>query len=231
LALDPTMVKAALGACSARRASTPDDSTAAPGSASAMNRIGKRPAMPGCIAARADFAAPPLSAYIASMTVKLARLSGRALIRVAGPDARPFLHNLLSQNVETLQPGEWRFGALLAPQGRLLFDLFIIGEPDGVLLDVAADRRDALLARMALYELDAAVTIEPIEDAVWAAWDGPAEGFAPDPRLPALGGRAWGGEHETNAAQTEYDAWRLSLGVPDPARDVVADKTFPIEAN
>ena len=31
--------------------------------------------------------------------------------------------------------------------------------------------------------------------------------------------------------RTAYDAWRLSLGVPDPARDVVADKTFPIEAN
>lgn len=165
------------------------------------------------------------------MTVKLARLLSRALIRVAGPDARPFLHNLLSQDVETLQPGDLRFGALLAPQGRLLFDLFIIGEPDGVLLDVAADRRDALFARLGLYKLRAAVTVEPVADPVWAAWDGPTEGFAPDPRLPALGGRAYGGDREATASETDYDTWRLALGAPDPARDAVADKTYPIEAN
>ena len=165
------------------------------------------------------------------MTAQIARLPSRALIRVAGPDARPFLHNLLSQDVETLQPGELRFGALLAPQGRLLFDLFILGEPDGVLLDVAADRRDALLARLNLYKLRAAVTIEPVEDPVWAAWDGAAAGFAPDPRLAALGGRACGGEHEATASETDYDAWRLGCGAPDPARDAVADKTYPIEAN
>lgn len=165
------------------------------------------------------------------MTAKLARLPSRALVRVSGSDARPFLHTLLSQDVETLQPREFRFGALLAPQGRLLFDLFIVGEADGVLLDVAADRRDALLARLNLYKLRAAVTIEPVDEPVWAAWNGPEEHFAPDPRLTALGGRAYGGVREANASETDYDAWRLSVGVPDPARDAVADKTWPIEAN
>lgn len=165
------------------------------------------------------------------MTAKLARLPSRALVRVAGSDARPFLHNLLSQDVESLKPGELRFGALLGPQGRLLFDLFIVGEPDGALLDVAADRRDALLTRLGLYRLRAAVTVEPVEDAVWASRDGEAAGFNPDPRLAALGGRAYGGEREANASETDYDAWRLALGVPDPARDAVADKTWPIEAN
>ena len=67
----------------------------------------------------------------------IARLDSRALIRISGPDARPFLHNLLTQNIETLQPGELRFGALLSPPGRLMFDLFIWGEEDGVILDVA----------------------------------------------------------------------------------------------
>ena len=73
------------------------------------------------------------------MTTRIARLPSRALIRIGGPDAKPFLHNLLTQDVETIGEGELRFGALLSPPGRLLFDLFIFGVPDRVLLGVAAE--------------------------------------------------------------------------------------------
>ena len=66
------------------------------------------------------------------MTLHIARLSSRALIRVAGPDARPFLQGLLTQDVETLAPGDLRFGALLSAPGRLLFDLFLWGEDEAV---------------------------------------------------------------------------------------------------
>ena len=46
---------------------------------------------------------------------------------------RPFLNNLLTQEVESLAPGELRFGALLSPPGRLRCDLFLLGGADGVL--------------------------------------------------------------------------------------------------
>ena len=65
---------------------------------------------------------------------RIARLDSRALISVSGDEARPFLNNLLTQDVETLADGELRFGALLSPPGRLLFDLFIVGEGGGVLV-------------------------------------------------------------------------------------------------
>ena len=39
------------------------------------------------------------------MTDRIARLDSRALIRVAGPDARPFLHTLLTQDVEAGDAG------------------------------------------------------------------------------------------------------------------------------
>lgn len=169
-------------------------------------------------------------AYLGAMT-RIARLDSRALVRVSGPDARPFLHNLLTQDVETLAPGELRFGALLSPPGRLLFDLFLFGEADGVLLDVAADRREALLQRLGMYRLRAQVTVEPADAPVLAAWEGPSEGFTADPRLPALGGRRYGGDVEVNATEGDFQTHRLALGVPDPAADALADKTYPIEAN
>ena len=75
----------------------------------------------------------PPSRHIAQMseTSRIAALPSRALIAVAGADWRGFLQGLLTQDVETLRPGEARFGALLTPQGRLLYDLFIVGRPEG----------------------------------------------------------------------------------------------------
>lgn len=165
------------------------------------------------------------------MTTQIARLTSRALIRVSGPDARPFLHNLLTQDIDTLAEGELRFGALLSPPGRLLFDLFIFGEPDAVLLDVAADRRDALIQRLSMYKMRAAVTVEADQRPVFVGWNGAVEGFAIDPREPALGGRRYGGEVETHATEDDWQAHRLAVGVPDPTADAPADKTYPIEAN
>ena len=164
--------------------------------------------------------------------MSIARLDSRALIRVSGPDARPFLHNLLTQDVETLTPGALRFGALLSPPGRLLFDLFLWGEEDAVVLDVAAERRKALIQRLTLYKLRAKVEIMPLADAVFVAWGADIpEGFVPDPRLAELGGRRWGDQGGTDATEADWQAHRLGLGVPDPTADTLLDKTYPIEAD
>ncbi|MGA0544022.1 YgfZ/GcvT domain-containing protein [Brevundimonas sp. VNH65] len=161
----------------------------------------------------------------------IARLDSRALIRVSGPDAKPFLHNLLTQDVETLTDGQVRFGALLSAPGRLLFDLFIWGEGEAVILDVAADRRDALMQRLALYKLRARVEIAADDRPVLACWPDLAEGFATDPRLAALGGRRLGGEVAADADEADHHRHRLSVGVPDPAADGGQDAHYPIEAD
>lgn len=100
-----------------------------------------------------------------------------------------------------------------------------------MLLDVAAERRDALVQRLSMYRLRAAVQIEAVETPVFACWPGVAEGFVVDPRTPELGGRAVGGGHAPNAREAEYHGHRLAVGVPDPAADAGWDKTYPIEAN
>jgi len=170
--------------------------------------------------------------YLKAMTTRIARLDSRALIRVAGPDARPFLHNLLTQDVETLADGDLRFGALLSPPGRLLFDLFLFGEDGTVVLDVAADRREALIQRLSLYRLRAQVTVEADDRPVFVAWGGDLPyGFVADPRVAELGGRGLGGGITADAGEDDWQAHRLSVGVPDPAADCPSDKTYVIEAN
>jgi tRNA-modifying protein YgfZ len=172
------------------------------------------------------------------MTDKLrcAALEGRALIAVAGADWRDFLQNLITQDVETLGAGEARLAALLTPQGKLLFDLFVVGREDGVWLDVAAELRDTLIQRLMLYRLRAKVTIAADAaqvSALFGAEATPGPGFVRDPRLPALGWRGYDAAAPTGAeaaCEAAYDAFRLSLGVPGAA-DWGVEKTYPIEAD
>ena len=165
------------------------------------------------------------------MAAKIAPLPERALVRVEGPDWRPFLHNLLTNDVEGLEVGQFRFAALLTPQGRLLHDLFVLAEENAAVLDVAAAGREALLKRLTLYRLRAKVTLENAPGAVHAAWgDDPGAGWTPDPRLPELGWRSLSYDGPTTAAPKNYDLQRLALGIPDPARDAT-ESTYPIEAN
>ena len=134
----------------------------------------------------------------------IARLDSRALISVMGEEAKPFLHNLLTQDVETLAEGELRFGALLSPPGRLLFDLFLLGQADGVLLDVATERRDALIQRLSMYKLRAKVQVAADDRPVFAAWSEAPAGFIPDPRTSLMGGRLYG-EATADAAEADFD--------------------------
>jgi hypothetical protein len=167
-------------------------------------------------------------------TANTAELKSRGLVGVIGPDWRDFLQGLLSQDVETLAPGELRFGALLTPQGKLLFDLFILGRDDGCWLDVAADRRDVLIQRLTIYKLRAKVEVAAADAAVRALWGGDATGWPADPRLGALGWRGYGVAAPagvTVADEAAYDAMRLALGVPDPAADCPPETAYPIEAN
>jgi folate-binding protein YgfZ len=169
-----------------------------------------------------------------------APLKSRALIAVGGADWRSFLQGLITQNVETLQPGEARFGGLLTPQGRLLYDLFVVGRDDGCWLDVEAEHRAAFLQRLTIYRLRSKVTLEADETRVSILFSArpreggdPGEGWVEDPRLPELGWRGYGVAAPQGAKvadEAEREAQKLALGVPGPA-DWGVDRTYPIEAN
>jgi folate-binding protein YgfZ len=164
----------------------------------------------------------------------LAPLPSRAVIGVSGPDWRTYLQGLVTQDVETLSPDEIRFAALLTPQGRLLFDLFLVGRAGGCLIDCAAEHRPALVQRLRMYRLRAQAEIVESEAAVWAAWDGetpPGPDWLADPRAPGLGWRAYGPVTAiAGADEAAYERHRLALGVPGTV-DWGHDKTYPIEAN
>lgn len=174
-----------------------------------------------------------------SQTVAFAHLQSRALIAVGGAEWRSFLQGLITQDVETLAPGEARFSALLTPQGRLLYDLFVVARDDGAWLDVEAVHRAAILMRLTMYRLRAKVdlALDEAPVSVLFANEGiPAKPGGPwydDPRLPELGFRGYGASPPAGAAvvsEADREVQKLRLGVPGPA-DWGSEKTYPIEAN
>ncbi|MFD0936311.1 folate-binding protein, partial [Methylobacterium trifolii] len=103
----------------------------------------------------------------------IALLPDRALVTVTGEDATALLQGVITCNVETLDDAEARLGALLTPQGKILFDFLISRIAGGYRLDVTVDQAQALAKRLSLYRLRAKAEIVPDPTvAVAAAWDG-----------------------------------------------------------
>jgi hypothetical protein len=166
----------------------------------------------------------------------VALLPDRALVTVTGPDAAALLQGVLTCNVETLQAGEARLGALLTPQGKILFDFLVSRIPEGFRFDVQADRAADFAKRLTLYRLRAQVTIaaDPTV-AIAAAWDGAAPASAEpvaDSRHAELGARLYAAEgaFSADAAEADYHAHRIALGIPEGGRDYAFGDAFPHEA-
>jgi folate-binding protein YgfZ len=171
----------------------------------------------------------------ASGATRVATLDGRALLRIGGSDAESFLQGLVTCDVAGMGPGDARFGALLSPQGKILFDFFLVRGPESFLVDVAQSMRDDLLRRLAIYKLRAKVEIEPFDPrtGVHASWDGEAplvDGIAVvDPRVAAMGHRLYCRKPPTGEAG-DYEAHRIDVGLPAGGRDFAYGDAFPHEA-
>lgn len=159
-------------------------------------------------------------------------LYDRALLRIAGEEARPFLQGLVTQDVLTLHPGQPRWGGLLSAQGKALFDFLLwADEEDGVLIDCEAAQADALARRLTLYRLRRKLVVER-DDARQVHWSPDGARGMPDPRLPALG-RRWivPVAEDDGDASAAFRAHRLSLGVMEGVAELGSDQTLWLEAN
>lgn len=98
-------------------------------------------------------------------------LSDRRIVRITGEDATHFLERLITTDVEKVVKSELLPGALLSPQGKVLFD-FLIGRIDnGYIIDIAANLADSFKKRLNLYKLRSKVEInESPESVINVSW-------------------------------------------------------------
>jgi tRNA-modifying protein YgfZ len=185
------------------------------------------------------------------MHMKSAVLPDRAVVKVAGEDARKFLNGLLTTDIGAVSPTHARYAALLTPQGKIIVDCIVVEAPPaeggGFFLDCPRALAGAFVNRLNLYKLRAKVIVEDLSEilAVLVAWGGaPAATYALsycDPRLPELGLRVLLAPSRvdaciaalgaTRAEAADYEAHRIALGVPRGGLDFSYGDAFPHEAD
>ncbi len=167
-------------------------------------------------------------------------------MRVTGTDARHFLNGLVTCDMDRISPDAPRFGALLTPQGKILFDFLIFEalptDGGGFVLDVLRFAAPDLVKRLSLYKLRAKVEIADISDAcaIVAGWGDTARPgedaglAAADPRLAELGWRAIVAADQAPSFDVvpaeDYHVHRIVLGVPEAGKDFLLQDAFPHEA-
>jgi tRNA-modifying protein YgfZ len=184
-----------------------------------------------------------------STGAKIALLADRGVVRVVGEDASRLLQGVITADMELLSSQPAIHAALLTPQGKILFDFFVVKAHGGFLLETAADKCADLAKRLTMYKLRARATIldRSAEYRVLALWGtGPrvvgeagAATYFPDPRLDALGLRglaerapdAASANGALDASPEDYHAHRIALGVPEGGKDYAFGDAFPHEAD
>lgn len=180
-------------------------------------------------------------------SAKIARLTDRGVVSIDGADSEKLLQGLVTNEIEGLNAGEARYAGLLSPQGKILFDFFIVRTATGYLLDVAVGKAADLVKRLAMYKLRADVAITDVSPgfAVHAVWDDGAAALTAtrtcvnfkDPRHPSMGIR-WltkspppPDAQVVELAHIDYDALRVRLGVPEGGKDYDFGDAYPHEAD
>ena len=165
----------------------------------------------------------------------------RAVLVMEGAQAREVLQGVVTNDVDLVTPGHAVYAALLTPQGKYLFDFFLLdGGTDRVLIDVAAERAPALAQRLGMYCLrrNAKITgAAPLQ--VGLAWgEGTSPDWIRDPRSDALGWRVYAEDtrHALDEAGVEpatreaYDSLRVAALVPETGHELLSDETYILEA-
>jgi len=83
----------------------------------------------------------------------------RGILYLNGEDAKKFLQNLITNDIEKVTDEMSCFAALLTPQGKYLFDFLIIKYKSGYFLDCEKKNIDELFKKLNLYKLRSKVEI------------------------------------------------------------------------
>jgi folate-binding protein YgfZ len=170
-------------------------------------------------------------------------LANRTIVSVSGPDAEHFLQNILTTDLDKLAAGFAKPGALLTPQGKILFDFLISRSgTDSFLLDCRADVADDFVRRLMLYKLRAKVEIakrdQELVSVSWETDSGPSHSdstLAPsetglrDLRFPESDTvyRSYGTTLTGMDSEADWAALRVANGIAESGSDYSLGDAFP----
>ena len=86
-------------------------------------------------------------------------LEDRAILFVSGDDAKEFLQNLISNDINKVNDHNSCFASLLTPQGKFLFEFIVVKHKSGYFIDCEKNQANDLFKQLIIYKLRSKVEI------------------------------------------------------------------------
>jgi tRNA-modifying protein YgfZ len=142
----------------------------------------------------------------------IAEIAPRGQIALSGRDRASYLHGLLTNDIQALQPGSGCYAGWLTAQGRMITDLHVLEAGDMTLLDVPAAQAMDLMQRLDQFIFTEDVQLENLTDALSAV------GIHGPHAAAILGNVLAGAVPSTRVGASDLDGWpqyrnaRLTFG-------------------
>ncbi len=155
---------------------------------------------------------------------------------VSGPDAENFLQNVITTDLDHLEAGVAKPGALLTPQGKILAD-FLVSRNDGggFLIDVPDSLAEILVSKLTLYKMRAKAEIgKPEQELIGISWNSDSKASQSDStirdgRFPADPG-VFRSYRVTDQAARNEEGWqmlKIQHAVAECGTDYETNSAFP----
>ena len=188
-------------------------------------------------------------------------LEDRGILFINGLDAKEFLQNLVTNDINKVDNSNSCFASLLTPQGKFLFDFLIVKHKSGYFIDCEKKQADNLFKKLNIYKLRSKVEImnlsnefviaafsyekfmsfKEAKDILGYTFKYREDPIILDPRHKKLGGRLIINLEKLylslkkldlkSAEPNEYYKFSHELGIPQRDMDKLSDKLFGIECN
>ena len=86
-------------------------------------------------------------------------LKDRAILYVNGQDAKDFLQNLISNDINKVSDNSSCFASLLTPQGKFLYEFIVVKHKSGFFIDCEKSQSEEILKQLNLYKIRSKVEI------------------------------------------------------------------------
>ena len=86
-------------------------------------------------------------------------LNNRSILYINGLDAKDFLQNLISNDINKVTDNSSCFASLLTPQGKFLYEFIVVKHKTGYFIDCEKDQSEEILRQLNIYKIRSKVEI------------------------------------------------------------------------
>ena len=91
-------------------------------------------------------------------------LKDRGIILVSGKDSKEFLQNIITNDINSVRETNSIFSGIFTPQGKYLYEFFILKSEEGYLLDCPDEFTEEIITFLNKYKLNSEILIKNISD-------------------------------------------------------------------